>query len=108
MSWERVTEYVVYALPEDLCSDWYHWSFTVSWRGPGDLWAVTHGGSCLGADGRWDYEPSPSNREEDWKATHRFPLNEALRLAHEAAPKLKINGFTPADLLAKYGDTNAH
>jgi hypothetical protein len=65
---------------------------------------VIHHGSCLGKDGRWDYERSPSNRGEGWKKKHRFSLQEALRLAHEAAPKLKINGYLPADIIAKYSN----
>lgn len=104
MTWERVTQYMVSAIPEGTCVDEYAWQVEVSWRGPDDLWAVLHHGSCLGSNGRWDYEPSPSNREDDWKATHRFPLVEALRLAHEVAPKICINGFRPADLIAKYRD----
>lgn len=104
MTWQRVTEYVVNAVPENLCVDYYAWNIGVSWRGPDDLWAVTHIGSCLGKNGRWDYEPSSSNRTDHWKETHRFPLEEALRLAHEAAPKLKINGYLPADIIAKHKD----
>lgn len=105
--WHRVTEYVVNAIPEDLCVDYYAWNINVSWRGPDDLWAVVHIGSCLGQDGRWDYERSPSNRGENWKKTHRFPLEEALRLAYEAAPKLEINGYLPADIIAKYAEVTS-
>ena len=43
--------------------------------------------------------PSPSGREDDWLATHRFDLDTALNLAKEAAPKLTTNGFTVADAL---------
>lgn len=102
MTWERVTQYTVGAVPEGLCVDGYAWNVTVEWRGPDDLWAVLHHGSCLSSNGRFDYEPSPSNREDDWKVTHRFPLEEALRLAHEVAPKICINSLRPADLIAKY------
>lgn len=102
-TYERPTQYVVSAVPEDLCMDYYAWNIEVDWRGPGDLWAVKRFSQCLGSDGLWDYESIPSERTDEWKRTHRFPLAEALRLAHEAAPSVVVNGITPADLLAKYG-----
>lgn len=104
-TWQRVTQYVVSAVPEGLCMDGYAWDVTVEWRSEG-LWAVKHHSYCADANGDWDYEPSPSNRTDEWKATHRFPLEEALRLAHKAAPKVCINGYYPADLIAKYAQSD--
>ena len=59
----------------------------VEWRGTG-LWAVVDTGQCLNRDGEWEYEPLPSNRDDDFMARCRFPLNEALRLALAVANPL--------------------
>lgn len=99
-----VTEYLVTAWPEDMADipDARHWCVTVVSRGHGK-WAVLEGRSgsryCLGTDGEWDLEPSPSNREAGWLATHRFDLERALELAREMAPKITINGKTTLDAI---------
>ena len=58
----------------------------VAWRGE-DRWAITHAGWTLGLsnDGAyiWDYEPSPSNRDEDYLSRSRFSLAEAFHHAQE-------------------------
>jgi hypothetical protein len=96
---EMATEYTYAALPEGHRSRRY-FTVHVRYRGAG-TWAVMLGErECLGADGRWDYEPSPSNREDDWLATHRFDLATAQRLAREVAPKLSVNGWTLDRVLA--------
>lgn len=100
----QITAYTVFALPEGLSTDSDLWSVKVEWRGKG-RWAVTHFGDCLGDDGEWDREPFSSSREDDWLAHHRFDEQIALRLAQEAASTIKINGYTPADLLAKYSQS---
>lgn len=96
-----ITEYTICALPEDNIN-WRHYAITVSYRGDG-LWAVSNGGYCLDADSSWDYEPSPSNREDDWLATHRFDEATALRLAlaEEQAPLMACNGITVAQALER-------
>jgi hypothetical protein len=67
-----------------------------------DQWAVLlRGVWCLGIDGSWTQEPIPSEREDDWLATHRFDLDTALKLAREEAPKIKVNGHTVADALER-------
>jgi hypothetical protein len=106
------TSYLVTAWPEgeDDHPDAHHWCVTVQYRGPGK-WAVLQGDSgskfCLGTDGEWDYEPSPSNREDDWLATHRFDLERALELAREHAPKIRINNFTTLDCIAWHREREA-
>ncbi len=66
----------------------------VEYRGRGK-WAVLHGARrCLGSDGEWDWESIPSEREDDWLATHRFTLEEALELARKHAPRITVNGMT--------------
>src|SRR6185436_1092107 len=71
--------YVVSCFPPD-DDEAGTWDVRVESRGEG-RWAVCHFRYCADADGNWDYEPSPSNREDDWKATHRFDLDTALELA---------------------------
>ncbi|MGI5162731.1 hypothetical protein ACQEU3_46995 [Spirillospora sp. CA-253888] len=101
----RATRYAVCALPDD--HEWRrHFVIHVEWRGD-DRWAVVQPGEpapCLSSDGTWDWEMRPSERTDEWIATHRFDLDTALRLAEEAAPHLTVNGSTPADVLAR-GDS---
>lgn len=92
------TTYTVTCLPGET-PDRSSWNITVEYRGRG-LWAVTRWKNCLGRDGEWDYEHIPSEREDEWLAEHRFPLEEALELAKAAAPHVVVNGMTPADVLA--------
>ncbi len=75
------------------------WTIKVEARGHGK-WAVLHSGQCLGTDGEWDWESIPSDRSDEWLATHRFDLDTALDLAQEAAPRVVINGMTPAQVRA--------
>ncbi len=86
------TRYSVSMLPIDH-REHGHFEITVEWRGDG-RWAVMHMGYCLGTDGDWEYESIPSERRDEWLATHRFDLDTALRLAKEAAPKVTVNGWT--------------
>ncbi|MGW1059332.1 hypothetical protein [Micromonospora rubida] len=94
----RPTEYTVCALPEDDINAG-NFQIKVAYRGRG-LWAVLRHRWCLGADGEWDYESIPSEREDEWLAGHRFQLDAALRLAAEHVLKLTVNGWTVADALA--------
>jgi hypothetical protein len=93
----RVTRYEVCALPEDHI-EYPTFAVTVEDRGRG-RWAVCRGKRCLGVDGYWDWEPLPSSREDAWLEEHRFSLADALELAVGVAPKIRINGVTPADVL---------
>lgn len=70
------------------------WQIRVEWRGPHDRWAVLWFSNSLNTDGVWDYEPLPSNRTDDWKNTHRFPLDQALAHARRILPDLEVNGLT--------------
>ena len=81
----------------------YHYEITVEFRGPGS-WAVLHSGYCLGVDGDWDYESIPSERADEWKAAHRFPLDRALELAKAAAPGMTANGWTVEQAIAAGAD----
>lgn len=95
----RVTEVTISALPEDNVNHGIY-AVQVQWRGD-DRYAVKQHGLVLGADGEWDYEPTPSSREDDWIATHRFGYDEAFERAVQAAPHVTVNGFTVADSLAR-------
>lgn len=97
----QTTEYRVSWLPMDEDNwDWLHWSLTVEWRGH-DKWAVCWAGECLSKSGQWSHERQPSSRTDAWLRTHRFDLETALALAKKAGPKLRVNGKSVADLLAK-------
>ncbi len=96
MTYQYVTEYLVGALPIQH-PEFHHFAIQVAWRDV-DSWAVVRWHSNLGTDGEWDYERSPSNREDEWVATHRFTLERALELAAEAAPHITVNGYTVDDV----------
>lgn len=93
------TRYVVSLFPPD-DHNGALFNLAVEYRGSG-LWAIVRLGYCLGADGEWSYESIPSEREDEWLASHRFDLDTALKLAKEAAPHITVNGFTVADALAR-------
>jgi hypothetical protein len=63
----------------------------------GVKWSVRWMGRCLNKQGEWDWEPSPSSRDDDFYAKCRFEsLEEAYTLALKA-PRI-VNGY---DLNAK-------
>lgn len=95
----KATTYTVSLLPEDSI-DAPTYEITVEHRGH-DRWAVMRRRQCLGTDGTWDYEPHPSERTEAWLSAHRFTCGEALDLAMKAAPGVKVNGMTAAEVLAQ-------
>lgn len=100
-----VTEYRFSMLTEADTVDYFVWDIHVQWRG-GDRWAVTRGGSIvLSADGEWTVEEarfidSPTEREA-WLAEHRFDLATALAMAEAELPRMRINGLTALDILAR-------
>ncbi|AGL13848.1 hypothetical protein [Actinoplanes sp. N902-109] len=91
----RVTEVTLSTVPEDHVNH-RHRSVQVAWRGPGDLYAVLRYGDCLAADGTWDWEPRPSERDDAWKATHRFPYEQAVALAATAVQLLEATDLARA------------
>lgn len=92
------TRYEVSCLPQDDINRSY-FTIDVEYRGRG-LWAVSRYRQCLGSDGEWDFESIPSERKDEWLATHRFDLEAALRLAQEHAPKIVVNRMTVEQALA--------
>jgi hypothetical protein len=98
----RPTSYDVSVWPPGIgCADADTWKLTVEHRGRGE-WAVMRHRICLGSDGEWSWESIPSEREDDWLATHRFPLAEALDLARRHAPDVRINGMTATEVLERH------
>lgn len=95
----RPPQFEVSLLPEDDIN-YPLFVIAVESRGAG-RWAVVRHRQCLGADGEWSWESIPSEREDEWLATHRFDLETAKRLAIEAAPGVYINGMTAAQALAR-------
>lgn len=91
------TEYTVCVLPEDDPNRSVY-AVKVANRGHG-RWAVVLRSMCLNRAGEWDWEPSPSSRDDEWLTEHRFDRDEALRLAREAAPHVLVNGKTAAEAL---------
>lgn len=65
-----------------------HDTFTAYHEPTGDLWAVMRHGYCYQANGMSEYEPSPSNRSEEFLARTRFSRDEAIKLALEQVAKL--------------------
>lgn len=80
-----------------------HFTLTVEYRGE-DRWAVCRHGTCYDANGNSEYEPSASNRGDEFLSRFRFPLDQALIIAQRLAPDLKVNRFTVADALANGPD----
>lgn len=95
----RATRFEVSLLPED---DINYPFYTVAVEDRGnDRWAVVRHRQCLGVDGEWSWESIPSEREDEWLASHRFDLDAALDLAREAAPGVTVNGVTAAEVLRR-------
>lgn len=96
----RATRYEVSCLPDD--HELAHsMTIRVEWRG-GDRYAVLNRlGYALGTDGEWDHESVPSERADEWKATHRFGLDAALAHAKREATRVRFGGKTAAQWLAE-------
>lgn len=47
----------------------------------GHRWAIVNGGSIYSRDGTWEYEPLPSNREDDFLDRCRYERDEAIHIA---------------------------
>jgi hypothetical protein len=97
MTEHKVSEYRVYptGYDEATFSDKITWTITVAERDTG-RWAVKGMFGVLNTDGEWEYEPSPSNREDDFLDRCRFTEEEALRRALEVVDTIRINGSTIA------------
>lgn len=52
---------------------------------PNCLYAVRLYGNCLSIDGEWSFEPSPSNRTDEYLRRHRFDSLAAAEKALDTA-----------------------
>lgn len=94
----EVREYIVTAWPEGLGDDWEarNWEIRVSrTRVPGK-WAVTLRGDLpiLTKKGNWSWTMPRNLRPSCY-----MPLDQAMAMALEAAPKLTIHGMTLEEFL---------
>lgn len=96
----RVTRYEVSSYPPDDINS-HCFTLAVEYRGEGK-WAVLNGRQALDASGDMDWEPIPSERDDEWLAAHRFDLDTALAIAKKAAPKMTVNGITVTEALARH------
>jgi hypothetical protein len=55
-------------------------------RSPG-MWAICDGGFVLNNESKWEYEPMPSNRIEEFIKRTRFPLETAMNLIETIGEK---------------------
>lgn len=73
--WPEVDSYVFPRTPLQANGVWVKRARQLA--GP-DLWKVTNGlDDCLNVHGQWEFEPSPSSRDEEFLARCRFPTAEA-------------------------------
>lgn len=70
--------------------------YVVQRGGPAsDSWAVVdERNRCYSVENGWEWEPRPSERDDEFIKRARFPLSTALTLAEAAVMTLKINGRT--------------
>jgi hypothetical protein len=68
-----------------------------------DRWAVRWLGRCLSVSNKWDWEQTNSSRPDEWLDQHRFnDRDEAIARAMTQAPRLMLNGMTPAQVLERF------
>ncbi|MEW1754120.1 hypothetical protein [Streptomyces angustmyceticus] len=97
----KAVRYTVTCLPEDDINS-HVFAIDVVYRGAG-RWAVQRGEhACLGSDGTWAQGVKEYDRGDEWLNAHRFGLETALKLARDAAPHVKVNGYTVADAIAMH------
>ena len=104
MSTVRATTYTV--LPDDWDTyereGWderYTWTIDVVDTGVG-TWAVRWGGRALSREGKWDWEPRSSDRDDEWLKAHRFSEGDAIQWARGEVNEIQVNGRTVAEAYA--------
>jgi hypothetical protein len=105
---EQVTEYRVSAAPLDHADGW-RFALIVRWDRSG-TWMVTDGAEppdYMGADGLWSWETPGEQHAEGWRDAYRFDLPTALRIAREAAPKVRVNGRPWPEWQAHFAQTRS-
>jgi hypothetical protein len=104
---QQATSYTVAVVPlEDLEGrrrGLSTWDVEVEWTGVPGKWAVRHLGRVYDINGEEVWEPSPSNREDDFLERTRFDLETALKIARRVAPAVVVNGLTAVEAYERYG-----
>jgi hypothetical protein len=93
---ETITRYELTMMPEDDINE-CAWYIAVELRAAG-RYAVVRGKLCLTPGVGWHAESR--DPDGDCIRYHRYPVGEALALAREHLPFLRINGQTSMDVLA--------
>ena len=108
---KHATEFTFNALPEDVrksSDESYYFDVKVVVRGEG-LWAVMNNGKCFNAKGQSEHEGLPSGRTKRFKKIFRFSLEEAIVIAQEIAPTLKLGRYSLDEFVEsfrKYEENN--
>jgi len=75
------TQYTVRQHFDTMTGNAVTFNLTNSPHYPGVRMAVRRSGMCLGIDGQWEIEPTPSSRDDDFYARCRFRnLGDALEV----------------------------
>lgn len=93
---ETITRYELTMMPEGDINE-CAWYIAVELRDVG-RYAVVRGRLCLTPGVGWHVESR--DPDSDCLRCHRYGLDEALALAREHLPLLRINGKTSTDVLA--------
>ena len=103
----HVTSFFITALPADVIEytpgDAHYFSLEIARKSPG-RWAVLHRGYCYDANLNEEYESIPSSRTEKFKRKFRHNLKDAVHIAFQLAPNLKLMRWTVDDFTASVRD----
>jgi len=63
-----------------------------TYNGEKDIWAIRNSccSSCLNKKGKWEYEPMPSSRTDNFLKRCRFTLKEAKKILESLRPTKSI------------------
>ena len=61
----------------------------------GEKWCVRRRGDCLNHDAEWEWEPSPSNRNDEFYARCRFGTLAEAVAAYNRSANARNQGQTP-------------
>lgn len=61
----------------------------IEWRSE-DKWCITNGSSVYNRLGEWEWEPSPSNRDDKFFKRCRYTLEEAVKIVEELIKQGKL------------------
>lgn len=82
-----------------------YFSITLSYRGNG-LWAIKNRVNAYSRDGKWNYEPLPSSRSDEYITKNRFTLEEAYPLAQKLSHEIRMFKMTPEEFMQWADETS--